>query len=186
MLHAILSTVCHCSSVRYEVLPSVFGTLGIFWYAFISYYICFGWRHVYFFLPTLYWYCFSQPDFCADLNSAAVKPFSSPLRLQRYSFSVLCCHFPFSFSGRTVKIICAWGLCPSVSCMAKSAHIPSDIKLSLIYRPTGQSIHLGTSRWGVPRQIRVQACCPWSFLLLQRRSIISLCLTIRSVHLSEA
>lgn len=60
-----------------------------------------------FFLPTLYWYCFSQPDFCANLNSAAVKPFSSPLRLQRYSFSVLCCHFPFSFSGRTVKIICA-------------------------------------------------------------------------------
>ncbi len=93
-----------------------------------------------FFLPTLYWYCFSQPDFCADLNSAAVKPFSSPLSLQRYSFSVLYCHFPFSSSGRIVKIICAWGLCPSVSCMAKSAHIPSDTKLSLMYR-RNRSIH---------------------------------------------
>ena len=42
-----------------------------------------------FFRPTLYGYCFSHPSACAALNSAAVKPRSSPFLTQRYSFSVL-------------------------------------------------------------------------------------------------
>ena len=35
------------------------------------------------------WYCFSQPSACIALNSAAVKPRSSPFLMHRYSFSVL-------------------------------------------------------------------------------------------------
>ena len=37
-------------------------------------------RYLYlFFFPTLYWYCFSQPSFCASLNSAAVATFRAIL-----------------------------------------------------------------------------------------------------------
>ena len=46
----------------------------------------------------------------ALIDSEAVNPFSSPFLIQRYSFSVLYCHVPFSFSGRTVRRMCAWGL----------------------------------------------------------------------------
>ena len=51
-----------------------------------------------FFFSTLYLYCFSQPSFCAALNSVAVNPFSSPFFIQRYSFSVLYCHVPVSYT----------------------------------------------------------------------------------------
>ena len=59
---------------------------------------------------TQYGNCFSQPSRWASLYSAAVKPRSSPSFTHRYSFSVLCCHVPFSFRGRTVSMICACGL----------------------------------------------------------------------------
>ena len=93
-----------------------------------------------FFLPTLYWYCFSQPSDCADLNSAAVKPCSSPSRMHRYSFSVLCCHLPSLVRGRTVSMMWAWGLWPSVSWMHTSAHIPSVTKL-LCMKSVSSAIH---------------------------------------------
>ena len=53
---------------------------------------------------------FLPKSIAAVLNSKAVNPFSSPSLIQRYSFSVLYCHVPFSFSGRTVRRMCAWGL----------------------------------------------------------------------------
>ena len=72
----------------------------------------------------LYLYCFSQPFSFACKNSCAVKPRSSSALRHRYSFCVLPCHFPWTSNGRIVSIMCAWGLCPSGSWMAKSAHIP--------------------------------------------------------------
>ena len=68
--------------------------------------------------------CFSQPFSFACKNSCAVKPRSSSALRHRYSFCVLPCHFPWTSNGRIVSIMCAWGLCPSGSWMAKSAHIP--------------------------------------------------------------
>lgn len=89
------------------ILSAELGAFRVLVGSFISVFLRFGWRHIHLFSPTLYGYCFSHPSACAALNSAAVKPRSSPFLTQRYSFSVLYCQLPCLSRGHTVSIIWA-------------------------------------------------------------------------------
>ena len=84
--------------------------------------------------------------------------------------SILYCQCPCSSSERTVRKMWVWGLWPSVSCMAASAHIPSDTNCSRIKSCRAQSAARSLARWATPRRTLWQACCPWPSRLPPRRS----------------
>lgn len=110
-LHKLFLTV---PTLGNGILPAVLRAFRVLTGPFIPVLLSFRWWHIHLFAPDLVGvgYCFSQPSACAAFNSAAVNPFSSLSRTQRYSFSVLYCHLPCPSNGRTVSRIWAWGLWP--------------------------------------------------------------------------
>ena len=157
---------------RDGILPAIFGAFRIFGYPFIALRLRCGRGHIHLLFAHFVLVLFLPAVGLCRLNSAAVKPRSSPSLTQRYSFSVLYCHFPFSSSGRTVSRIWAWGLCPGGygSWIAASAHIPSATNCSLMKSCRSWICSSRLSSMGSAATNHGQGDCPLRFRFPPQRS----------------
>ena len=86
-----------------RIRSAISAALGVFINPFISFFLCNRGSQIFFLFPNFIAILLFPSLFLSSFKFRSSKPFSCPSFIQRYSFSVLYCHVPFSFSGRTVR-----------------------------------------------------------------------------------